>query len=258
MREPHRLHRYEPSSEEPDGRFRLRWLIPLAAAALWFWRRRHRGLSEDAESPPKEEIALGHRPSNDMRVGAVVIFGIGLAALIVLVLVTVALLTDRLGRDAPQLRQVERAVLPVPNEAGRPKLQSEPAAELLQVRERERRRLSGYRWVDSAAGIVAIPIEQAMMLRAERGRLVDAVLAPDTAAAAMPPAPTDAWRGGAARDSIRLLTESGYVYRSPIVPAATAPPFLGLSPEPYIISAELAEILDYMNVRNETTPMKRR
>jgi hypothetical protein len=50
-----------------------------------------------------------------------------------------------------------------------PQLQESPAAEIRQFRSVEEQRLHGYGWVDKEAGIVHIPIEEAMRLMGERG-----------------------------------------------------------------------------------------
>jgi hypothetical protein len=50
-----------------------------------------------------------------------------------------------------------------------PRLQTRPADELSEYLKRERGVLSSYAWVDRSAGVVRIPIEDAMRLVAERG-----------------------------------------------------------------------------------------
>ena len=64
-----------------------------------------------------------------------------------------------------------------------PRLQRSPEAELEAMRHEMSERLNGYGWVDEAAGVVQIPIDQAMDLLLERGLSVDAG-ADDAAAAA--------------------------------------------------------------------------
>jgi hypothetical protein len=50
-----------------------------------------------------------------------------------------------------------------------PRLQTNPRGDLLELREAEDRVLATYGWVDRKAGVVRIPIEQAMKLTVERG-----------------------------------------------------------------------------------------
>ena len=50
-----------------------------------------------------------------------------------------------------------------------PRLQANPRGDLLELRETEDRLLTTYGWVDRNAGVVRIPIEQAMRLTVERG-----------------------------------------------------------------------------------------
>lgn len=50
-----------------------------------------------------------------------------------------------------------------------PVLQTDPEADLLQFRAKEKQRLSSYGWIDRAHGVVHIPIEQAMQDIAKQG-----------------------------------------------------------------------------------------
>ena len=50
-----------------------------------------------------------------------------------------------------------------------PRLQTLPAQDLAAVRAEEDRTLTTYGWVDEQAGIVRIPIDEAMKILAERG-----------------------------------------------------------------------------------------
>jgi hypothetical protein len=68
-----------------------------------------------------------------------------------------------------------------------------PAGDLAAVRSEERTTLSSYGWVDKPAGIVRIPIDDAMRLYAERG-----AAAPPPASASPASAPTPAPAVGAA------------------------------------------------------------
>jgi len=50
-----------------------------------------------------------------------------------------------------------------------PRLQTDPRGDLRAMREQEDRTLHSYEWVDRSAGVVRIPIDQAMRLTVERG-----------------------------------------------------------------------------------------
>jgi hypothetical protein len=50
-----------------------------------------------------------------------------------------------------------------------PRLQVDPAADLIELRAREDARLHTYGWVDKKAGVIHIPIERAMDLVLQRG-----------------------------------------------------------------------------------------
>jgi len=63
----------------------------------------------------------------------------------------------RFTRELPQ---------PLPPE---PRLQTDPHGDLLRLRESEDAVLDTYGWVDRNAGVVRIPIEQAMKLTVQRG-----------------------------------------------------------------------------------------
>jgi hypothetical protein len=49
-----------------------------------------------------------------------------------------------------------------------PRLQTDPAGDLRQLRERERSQLTEYGWVDRERGVVRVPIERAMDLLAKQ------------------------------------------------------------------------------------------
>jgi hypothetical protein len=80
---------------------------------------------------------------------------------------------------------------PLAEPAGRlppePRLQTLPFADIEALRAEEKSVLTSYGWVDRKAGVVRIPIEQAMKLLAERG----------LPQAAGDPAPAGAQAGGA-------------------------------------------------------------
>ncbi len=50
-----------------------------------------------------------------------------------------------------------------------PRLQQNPNAELVEMKEEERSRINGYGWVDRKGGIAHIPVERAMDILASKG-----------------------------------------------------------------------------------------
>jgi hypothetical protein len=105
-------------------------------------------------------------PLRPLAVGAIVV-----ASLTGFALVASLWLFDFLGSGASAQRghaldhplAAERETPPAP------RLEADPAASLVEQRRLETERLSGYRWVDRSAGVVAIPIERAMELLAAEG-----------------------------------------------------------------------------------------
>jgi hypothetical protein len=93
--------------------------------------------------------------------------GLGLiAALIAAVLLAFILLHHLENARQPATRtlpRVDARQLPV-----EPRLQGTPAKDLAAYRDEKAAMLEGYRWIDQPAGIVQIPIEQAMQLMVKR------------------------------------------------------------------------------------------
>ena len=107
--------------------------------------------------------------TSDVSFGSVVGFAGGLlvSGLLISVLVWALfqLLSDRATRRGATAEALT-VQQPVPPS---PRLQTNPRGDLLQLREAEEQVLTTYGWVDRNAGIVRIPIEQAMKLTVERG-----------------------------------------------------------------------------------------
>ena len=117
-----------------------------------------------------DEPQLGYE-TTDVSPGAVVRFGVILA--VVTVAVSVLLLPlFRLLRE----REVRRDPPPAPiarYEPGRPppepRLQTRPFDDYESLRAQEKVILEGYGWADPKAGIVRIPVAEAMKILARRG-----------------------------------------------------------------------------------------
>lgn len=110
-----------------------------------------------------------HHEESDVNISAIFGFGAGLAA-VVLALAMVVWLMFRYfdSREAAATRAYPMAATQaqVPPE---PRLQEHPREDLSELRAGEDRVLHSYGWVDREAGIVRIPIEDAMRLTVERG-----------------------------------------------------------------------------------------
>ena len=79
--------------------------------------------------------------------------------------VIVKLFANYLGGGSPGAGRTK----PPHGEIAGPRLQSNPAAELVQFRQKEEERLHSYGWVDRQAGVIHLPIERAMELILQRG-----------------------------------------------------------------------------------------
>jgi hypothetical protein len=122
-----------------------------------------------AHQPHHDDVA---HEASDVNFRAIVQFGVGLLVLGAVVYLVVWLffgfLSERASRASGQLAyplaagQQDR----VPPE---PRLQTNPRADLRELRESEEKRLDSYGWVDRNAGIVHIPIEDAIKLTLQRG-----------------------------------------------------------------------------------------
>jgi hypothetical protein len=122
-----------------------------------------------AHQPHHDDVA---HEASDVNFRAIVQFGVGLLVLGAVVYLVVWLffgfLSERASRASGQLAyplaagQQDR----VPPE---PRLQTNPRADLRELRESEDKRLDSYGWVDRNAGIVHIPIDDAIKLTLQRG-----------------------------------------------------------------------------------------
>jgi hypothetical protein len=112
-----------------------------------------------------------HREVSD--VSPLVILGSGVALLVSAALIYLIVwglflyFSGQAGRRGSSItRFTQQLPQPLPPE---PRLQTDPHGDLLRLRESEDQTLTTYGWVDRNAGIVRIPIEQAMKLTVERG-----------------------------------------------------------------------------------------
>jgi hypothetical protein len=112
-----------------------------------------------------------HHETSDVNVAAIFGFGAGLVALLAVVALTVwtflaylSVRADRREPPAPPLAAEKGEALPP-----EPRLQTNPREDLRQLRAAEDAMLNSYQWVDRNAGIVRIPIDEAIRLTLERG-----------------------------------------------------------------------------------------
>lgn len=106
----------------------------------------------------------------DIANGHVVLTG---AALLIVVWAIVGLLSFYFSYLSHYREEVSPPALPYEEGAQKlppePRLQASPTADLQQLRARENAVLSQYRWIDRSKGVVAIPIDRAIQLIAQRG-----------------------------------------------------------------------------------------
>jgi hypothetical protein len=113
-----------------------------------------------------------HHEESDVNIRAIFNFALGLFIVAALVHVLIYFMFRYLdGREA-----TANAVREYPLAVGRedrlppePRLQTNPRQDLQDLRAAEDRILNGYRWVDRNAGVVGIPVTEAMKLTLQRG-----------------------------------------------------------------------------------------
>src|SRR5262245_36401145 len=108
---------------------------------------------------------------SDVNIVGIFMFGAGLlASLIIVSLVVGGLFKYFDGREARQpTPEFPLAVTQENRLPPEPRLQTNPRQDLADLRAREEQALTGYSWVDRNAGIVRIPIDEAIKKTLERG-----------------------------------------------------------------------------------------
>jgi hypothetical protein len=112
-----------------------------------------------------------HHEESDVNIRGIFGFGAGLTLVLIVVYVVVRLMFVYLDRpsDAAAAANFPLAAGHETRLPPEPRLQTAPRADLQQHRAREEEKLKTYQWVDRSAGIVRIPIDQAITLTLERG-----------------------------------------------------------------------------------------
>ena len=105
----------------------------------------------------------------DANVWVIAKFGIWLAITAIVVHVGIWLMWTMLIRQAQVTREPQYPLATEPRLPPEPRLQQFPANEIDDFRRAESRRLTTYGYVNKEAGVVHIPIEEAMRLTVERG-----------------------------------------------------------------------------------------
>ncbi len=125
------------------------------------------GLSEPAPEPRREDIGFEHSDVNTRGTLITVISVlVGVWIFSALVYACFALLAHERAISSPPPLPIEAHGNPMPPE---PRLQSSPRQDLKTMRAHEDWELNHYYWIDKDKGTVAIPIERAMAILAQRG-----------------------------------------------------------------------------------------
>jgi hypothetical protein len=126
-------------------------------------------MAHPTHEPHHDDVA---HEASDVNIRGVVTFGVGLLALGAVIYVVVwvffGFLSQRASRASEQLAY-PLAVGQEDRLPPEPRLQANPRADLRELRESEEKRLDSYGWVDRNAGIVHIPIDEAMKLTLQHG-----------------------------------------------------------------------------------------
>jgi hypothetical protein len=120
------------------------------------------------QSRDAEAAGRGHE-GYDVRLRPLIICGVSLAALAGLSLLAMWLLFGYFAARQMRSQADLHPLLETPQLPPEPRLQVSPQLDARVILSHERAILSSYGWVDRQAGIVRIPIEQAIELLTERG-----------------------------------------------------------------------------------------
>lgn len=126
---------------------------------------------------PSGDPAGGYERS-DLTAKSVAIFGVALAAVIILVLVVTGWMFHYFSAQYARVDVPPSPLARTRPGPPEPRLQVDPTKDLRAMRAEEDTRLTGYGWVDKEAGVVRMPIARAMELLVERGLPAAAKKAP--------------------------------------------------------------------------------
>ena len=122
------------------------------------------------ETGPADQALVQHEES-DVNIRGIFMFAAGL--FVVAVIVHLGVWGVFRYFDAREARASEVREFPLARDTEipppEPRLQETPREDLRTLREREQERLDSYGWVDQGAGVVHIPIAEAMKITLQRG-----------------------------------------------------------------------------------------
>ena len=118
-----------------------------------------------------EENPTVHHETTDVNIRAIFAFGAGLVVSAVIISFVVWVLFKYFeAREARRVTpEYPLAATQEQRKPPEPQLQTNPREDLQQLRAEEEQILNSYGWVDKNAGVVRIPIEEAMKLTVQRG-----------------------------------------------------------------------------------------
>jgi hypothetical protein len=130
-------------------------------------------MADAHRSPPGHDdlAAHLHHETTDVNVGGVLTFGAGLVVVAVIVHLLVWLMLGYFIRrsEVHGAREYPLAAAEQNRLPPEPRLQTNPREDLRLLRENEDEVLNSYGWVDKNAGVVRIPIEEAMKIVVQQG-----------------------------------------------------------------------------------------
>ena len=118
---------------------------------------------------PASREGPGHELS-DVKIRAIVLFGIGLVVLAVVVMVALGGVMGGFSSREKAGEKVRPALFA--DETGQfpaPRLEEDPSLALSRLRRDEKAALSSYGWVDRKGGVATIPIDRALEITARKG-----------------------------------------------------------------------------------------
>jgi hypothetical protein len=118
---------------------------------------------------PAPDARFDHEPST-INVRTIVLFAVGLAGIVGVVQVAIAIAMNWISHDERRIdqRYPDGHAIEV-DQFPSPRLQANPEQELEQIKQHELDQLQSYGWVDGTAGIAHIPIDRALDIVASKG-----------------------------------------------------------------------------------------
>jgi len=117
-----------------------------------------------------EENPTVHHETTDVNIRAIFVFGAGLIVSTVIISFAVWVLFKYFdAREAQRVAPEYPLAATEQRQPPEPRLQTNPREDLQQLRAEEEQILASYGWVDRNAGVVRIPIDEAMKLTVQRG-----------------------------------------------------------------------------------------